>query len=337
MFEITLVPKVKYQMLHAQKIRNVVIFFSIVVSAIMIGIVIILGTTYGSQLAISAGRSREINAAYVKIVGCETAGPTVCTSDIQKESWSTGQPDVTETLTLQNQLKEIGELTDGKYEFSRVLGVINDIIPRNSQTGNPTVTFSEISFRATNNSIYFDAQSREGFVALEGLLKTIDRLYYDYGNYYNRDGQIVQVLREEVGADGMMYGVYVENGKEIQIKRYADNESGYYYTSACSYDGKNYLTSTCRLIPPESVSYSNVSYGRTTEGFLVLRFSIAFSIDNGALDFQNRNVRTVGITKQNVTDSFLQLNNTMFAARASDVDEKDLTDAEKEQLQGEGE
>ncbi|MDR2063868.1 MAG: hypothetical protein LBQ02_03745 [Candidatus Nomurabacteria bacterium] len=327
MFEITLVPKVKYQMLRAQKIRNVVIFFCIVVSSVMVGIVVVLGTTYASQLAVSQGRSREIDVAYAKIME---------------------QPDVEETLTLQNQLTEIGELVDGKYEFSRVLGVINDIIPRNPQTGSPTVTFSEISFSANKNSIYFDAQSREGFVALEALLKTIDRLYYDYGNYYNRDGKVVQVAREEVAEDGAIYGVYVDKcakgaancqDKEIKIKRYTTdkdkNESGYYYATACNYDGKNYLTSTCRLIPQTSVNYSNVSYGRTSEGFLVLRFSIAFSIDNGALDFQNRNVRIVGITKQNVTDSFLQLNNTMFAERANDVNEKDLTEEEKEQLDGE--
>jgi hypothetical protein len=315
-------------MLRAQKIRNVVIFFSIVISSVMVGIVAILGTTYASQLAVSQGRSREIEVAYNEIMS---------------------QPDVEQTLTLQNQLTEIGELTDGKYEFSRVLGVIHDIIPRNNTTGEPTVTFSEISFNAAKNSIYFDAQSREGFVALEALLKTIDRLYYDYGNYYNRDGQVVQVAREEVGEDGAIYGVYIDKcaagdqnceDKEIKIKRYTTdedkNESGYYYSTACSYGDEGYLTSACRLIPQESVNYSNVSYGRTSEGYLVLRFSISFSIDNGALDFQNRNVRIVGIAKQNVTDSFLQLDGTMFAARADDVKESELTEEEKQQLDREG-
>ena len=298
MFEINLVPQIKRDALKTQKIRNIVIFFCIVVGVICGVLLTIFGTTYGVQRAITTSRTTQIHENHEELLELG---------------------ELTRYLTIQNQLRELGTIGDQKIVFSRVLGIVSDVVPRHPQTGMPTIQFTELNYNATNLRVSFDAQSTLGFEALNALEATIARLYYDYGVYIGPDGNEIQIEREEIDNSdgtrrGIIYGVTrAQDGTEIRIYRDGRDHLGFRFVSECAAaDG---MTSSCKLIDDDSVSRDEVpSFEIDSGGTQTLRFKLSFNIDPGALNIQNRYVRVLGIPRQDVTDSFLQINNNWFAA-----------------------
>jgi hypothetical protein len=298
MFEINLVPQIKRDALKTQKIRNLVIAACILIATICGVLLAIFGTTYGVQRAITTARTAQIKENYAKLQ-------------------ETG--DLRYFLTIQNQLAELGDITDQKAVFSRVLGIVSDIVPKNPSNGAPTIQFSELNYISNGFLVSFDAQSTYGFEALHALEATMARLYYDYGAYKGPDGNEIEILREEIDTsggpnNGIIYGVVDHDGNELRIYRNNEaNAAGYYFDSQCL--GSDGMTSKCKLIPDESIRRDEPpSYEINTGGLPTLRFKMSFNIDPGALKVQNRFVRVLGIPRQDVTDSFLQINNNWFVA-----------------------
>jgi hypothetical protein len=297
MFEINLVPQIKRDALRTQKIRNIVIFCCIIL-AVGCGILLtIFGTTYGVQRAITASRTNQIRENFDEL---EEIG------------------DLRYYLTIQNQLAELNEIAQQKSVFSRVLNIVSDIIPRDNN-GDPLIQFTELNYNVNDFRVSFDAQSIHGFPALNALERTMELLHFDFGVYRGPDGSEVQVIREGINTDpdspqrGIIYGVVLaQDGSEIRIYRDRRDYHGFHFDSAClAADG---ITSHCKLIPDDSIAEDSApTFEIGAGGTPTLRFRLSFSIAPEALNIQSRFVRVLGITRQDVTDSFLQINNNWFA------------------------
>ena len=322
MFEINLVPQIKRDALKTQKIRNLVIASCILICAVCGVLLAIFGTTYGIQRAITTNRTAQIRENHKKL----------------EESY-----DLRYYLTIQNQLAELGEISEQKSVFSRVLGIVSDIVPRHPQTGEPTIQFTELNYSAASYRVSFDAQSIYSFEALQALERTMERLYYDYGAYHGPDGHEIPMcggaedtsrclIREELDTNpdspnrGIIYGLTrAQDGSEIRIYRNGREEHGFYFRSEClAADG---MTSSCPLIVPNADGEVTTqdelpSLELNSGGTQTLRFKLLFNIDPGALNMQNRFVRVLGIVRQDVTDSFLQINNNWFASAPTPMEEE---------------
>ncbi len=361
MFEVNLVPKVKFAAIRAQRIRDLVTSLCIVASVIAIGICAVLGVSLGIQTGISAGQTARVNEVYKEILATN---------------------DVNQILTLHNQLKELDEIAQNQPVFSRILGIISNLMPTNPSTDERLVEFSELSYDAMRNTIRIDAQSSYDFDAGDALSKTFDLAYYDYGAYFGPDGREIHIAHEAIDTDRCLdgatlcndaecdipslcgsqlqnpryneiYGVFVEPGTDpnncveqpwqpictedptatdphlIRIYRDGQDYGGYYFESEClQADGR---TSSCKLIDIETVAFTDLSYGRNGDNVLMLRFTITFSLDKDALNLQNRHVQLVGIPRQNVTDSFLQIDSSWFSERPADCADDDQACQDKNQ------
>lgn len=73
----------------------------------------------------------------------------------------------------------------------------------------------------------------------------------------------------------------------------------------------------------ESVSISNLSYGEDSNGAKVLRFSIDFVYSDALLARDSTKLTIVRPERQNATDSFKYLPESLFGARASDLGENE--------------
>ncbi len=148
MIEINLIPDVKQELLHAQKVRNAAIMISIMAGAAAVGIVVLLG------LGLGALKIRE----------------TIARNDIKTEVKKLqNTEDINEVLTIQNQLSKIGQLHENKSLQSRLfvlLPLINPPEPNNVKISNLTLNPDQTTIRMEGSAV-------AGYPALETYRKTI--------------------------------------------------------------------------------------------------------------------------------------------------------------------
>jgi hypothetical protein len=161
MIEVNLVPDVKLELLHARKVRTNVISASIFASGVSVAIVVLLSLfTFGAQGLSLYGADRAIEAK---------------SAQLEKV------PDLSKTLTLQNQLTQISDLHDKKLISSRIFSVVSTIVPTN---GDNAIKLTKISIERNEDGvggvIKLDGQADEGFNALDAFKKTISQTKFVY-------------------------------------------------------------------------------------------------------------------------------------------------------------
>lgn len=263
MFEINLIPNVKLKLLQMQKLRNVVIFYSVIVAAVTIGVIIIL----------------------LLVLGGEKITSNVMSGNIDKEfnSLKNNHPGLTESLTLQNQMKSIDALSKEKKMLSRMFAFLEASMPKSDSPY--FITLSSFNYNKTTNSIVLEGQSDKvngGYAALDAFIKIIERTGYRYVADF--DEKLDASLSDE------------------ELKNRLTPSSG----------------ESPILLLDGPVAINETSYGRNANGGLVLRFNISFTLDPGMLDFNKKHVVIEGPSRQIVTDSYVQLRNDIFGAEAAD-------------------
>ncbi|MBP5656147.1 hypothetical protein J6X15_01015 [Candidatus Saccharibacteria bacterium] len=383
MYEISLVPDVKAELLKKLRIRNLVIFICLIVAA-GCGVVIflLLGVTGSQGIALSAMDTEIACRADGVVKGgrCDTKYGTAVLKFTNAE----------ELLTIQDQMNNLRLLNDNKIKFSRVFGVLDVILP----TGDNEVKISQLRTDINNNILYFDAvasaSNNIGYRALEAFKKNAKLSYYDYGSYMRLDketGDYVEIpsfcIDEEVDANGVTFGIYHKGkpgceapmieGKtegdeeledeeletetqtktnasteestvtDIRIRRtyndqndmekyrsgkdnYGDSTTkGYYFESSClQYDnGKFDEAATLEQCPllSEEPNIGDSSYGRNSEDEMVLSFSSTLTITRDVFLARNKHVQVIGPTRQNVTDSYIQVRDMFTEAADKEVNE----------------
>lgn len=391
MYEISLVPDVKAELLKKLRIRNLVIFICIIVAAACGGVIFVLLGITGGQGVMLGIKDKEIACRADGVVSGGTCNTKEYGTAVMKFR------NAEELLTIRNQMNNLSLLNANKIKFSRVFGILDVILP----TGENEVKISQLSTDINNNSLYFDAvasaSNNIGYRALEAFKKNAKLAYFDYGSYMRYDkeeGDYVEIpsfcVDEETDSAGVTFGVY-HKGKpgceapmietteadededlledeetaesktatsnktakadktsessvtDIRIRRtyndrsdmekyrngndsYGDSTTkGYYFESEClqyndngKFDEKATLEQ-CPLLSDEP-SIGDSSFGRNSEDKMVLSFSATLTITRGVFLARNKHVQVIGPTRQNVTDSYIQVRN-MFS-EAAEKEEK---------------
>lgn len=187
--EINLVPDIKNEMIKTLKLRNLIFFVCIVVAAGSIIATLIVGSIAGGQQAAVDAKSRTINNLTSKI---------------------TGYSDLTNFLTIKDQLGNLSELSSNKKSFSRIFNVLTALIP----TSGDKIEISELSvdFSETPTKISFDAQADAlnppyiDYNVLDAFKKSMQYMRYDYGRYVDKEGsEIPAYCMIENGIDGASF------------------------------------------------------------------------------------------------------------------------------------
>lgn len=156
MIEINLVPDIKQELLRAQRVRTTVISVSIIVGLAVAAVVVLLVLWV---FAVQAGRGLYFD------------------NNIRdKNNTLTKVPDISNTLTIQNQLNKLSALHDGKNIDSRIfdiLATINPPVPNN-------IGITKVSLDTSLKTITIDAQAVNQFTALEMFQKTISATKFTY-------------------------------------------------------------------------------------------------------------------------------------------------------------
>jgi len=202
MIEINLIPDVKQELLKAQRARAIVISSSILTSIIAVAVVGIL-------------------AAY--IFGVQGVRGLVLDGQITDKSKEfSNVQDLSEVLTIQNQLSTVSSLNDKKNMETRVFDMISAITPPDPNS----VTFSQITVGATSDEaaaletestgaglIHLEGQT-SGYDAMEVFKKTISNTTVQYVE----DGETKNVpLAADISTSDISYGEDADGRKVLRF------------------------------------------------------------------------------------------------------------------------
>lgn len=150
MIEINLVPDVKQELINAQRVRTTVISLSILAGLAAIAVVVLLA---------------------VWVFGVQAARGALSDDTIKKESDKLAQvDDISNTLTIQNQLNKLPEMHNNKSIDSRIFDVLTTINPPAPNN----VMISNLSLDSEAKTITIEGQAANGFPAFEIFKKTIN-------------------------------------------------------------------------------------------------------------------------------------------------------------------
>ncbi len=172
--EINLVPDIKDEMIKTLKLRNFIFFLCIIVASVSAGIAAIFGAIAGGQGAVISGKSGTITLLSNKL-----------------NSYS----DLTEFLTIKDQVNNINTLAANDIDASRLFNVISTIFP--SGADSITITEMTANFGIQDTTISFEANAdagKEPFIdynVLESFKKSMEFYTYDYGDYVDSEGNTI--------------------------------------------------------------------------------------------------------------------------------------------------
>lgn len=376
MYEISLVPDVKAELLRKLRLRNLFILICIGVG-IACGVIVFVLVTFmtGQNIAINE-QNKEIACRY----DMRYDGKTLQSSDCKNKGTAVMNFNNLQTLlTMQDQLQSLETLNNSMIKFSRIFGLL-DVLLINEENGS-TISMTELSADFSSMTISFDAVGRDnssaniGYKPLEAFKKNAERMRYDYGEYMRRDenGEYVEIpyfCISETTVNGLVYGIYhkgtpgceapmvtaeTETGLtededetnstdtseatevvDIYIRRTYRNQEdyekvrngedefwneelmgkndykGYYFESACTIwgdDGEIDETNTIALCPflNDELVINNSSYARDANDEKVLTFEAVVPVSTEIFMSGNHNMQILGPTRQNVTDSYVQV------------------------------
>jgi hypothetical protein len=198
MIEINLIPDVKQELLKAQKVRSMVISIALFVGIAAIALVIILG---------------------VWVFGVQIARGVITDNSIKSESHKLASvPDISNTLTIQNQLSLLTKLHSSKHVDSRAFDVLTTINPPQPND----VAINKMTIDSATNTVTLSAQAANGYPALEVFKKTIEATTFQY----TQNGQNQSVpLATNMSDSDRSYGEDVTGAKVLRFNlvfTYAD-------------------------------------------------------------------------------------------------------------------
>lgn len=191
MIEINLVPDIKQELIKAQRIRSTVIAGSIGVGIVSVAIVTML-------------------AMYVFTVQAVRSG--LADNAIKQGSADlTSVPDLSKTLTIQNQLTKISDLNSSKKIDSRIfdfLSVTNPSVPNNIDVSNLTIDSS-------TGLITVEGQATNSYAAVEVYRKTIESAKVKYTDIDNQKQEVA--VASSISTSNTSYG---EDSSGVKVLRF---------------------------------------------------------------------------------------------------------------------
>ena len=172
--EVNLVPDVKGEMIKALKLRNLIFFLCIIITAASVGATFLFGAIVGGQQIAINGKTKNLEKFSNKI-----------------RSYS----DLNDFLTIKDQLSNLNSITGDKKVLSRTFNILSALLP----TGGDNITISELNVDLSGDYpiFTFDAQANAGrppyidYNVLDSFKKSMKYLRYDYGDYVDRYGATI--------------------------------------------------------------------------------------------------------------------------------------------------
>lgn len=207
MIEINLIPDVKQELLKAQRVRNVVISSSILVSIVAVGVVVLLLVyMFGVQSVRNALLDNQIKDKYATLSKVD---------------------DLSKIITIQNQLKTISSLNDQKVLSSRIFDIMSAVTPPNDTA----VSFSQINVipntdneSAEQNSQTTTSSSGGGSIRLEGQTSSYDSMELlkkriaNTSFQYVKDGETTLIpMASDISTSDISYGEGSDGGKVLRF------------------------------------------------------------------------------------------------------------------------
>jgi len=191
MIEINLVPDVKQELIKAQRIRSAVIGFSILIGSISIGIIALLAIyIFTVQAARGVLADSAIKSGSEKLAAVE---------------------DLSNMLTIQNQLTKISDLNSNKNIYSRVFNLLTSIIPPAPNN----IQISNLKIDSTTGLITIDGQAANSYAAVEVFRKTIEGAMV---KYTDSNGEIQEItLASSVSTSNTSYGEDSSGAKTLRF------------------------------------------------------------------------------------------------------------------------
>jgi Tfp pilus assembly protein PilN len=156
MIEINLVPDVKQELIKAQRARTGIISMSIVIGIAAVGVVVLL---------------------VLWVFAVQTARGVISDGTIKSESGKLAKvPDISHTLTIQNQLAQLSQMHDDKHIDSRIFDILNTINPPDPNT----IAITTLSLDSETNTVKIEAQAKSGYPALDVFKKTISATTFQF-------------------------------------------------------------------------------------------------------------------------------------------------------------
>ena len=214
--EINLVPDIKDEMIKTLKLRNLIFFLCIVVAIASAAVTVLTGLVMGGQQIALSSKQATIDKLSNKL-----------------NSYS----DLSDFLTIKDQLDDISTLTDNKQVFSRTFNILSALIP----TGADKITISELGVRLEDEApqLTLEAQADAGtepfidYNVLDSFKKSMQYMRYDYGNYVDKEGNTIPAYCIlEAGTDGATFnepdkGIYAYWTIESEGCNPSETTSGY--------------------------------------------------------------------------------------------------------------
>lgn len=172
--EINLVPDIKEEMIKALRMRNFTFFVCLVVCAASLGAIIVFAGIAGGQQAAVDGKKNTLTTLSQKI------------SDYS---------DLSDFLTIKDQLGNLSTITSNKKMFSRTLR----LVPTFVLSGPDSIQVSRLSVDLTveQPTLTIEAQANAiqppyiDYNVLDSFKKSMQYMTYDYGTYVDKNGAAI--------------------------------------------------------------------------------------------------------------------------------------------------
>lgn len=155
MIQINLLPDVKQEYLRARRTRNLAISVSIIVGLAAGGVVALMTIILLGQFGLERLADNSIDSEYSKLSSNEN---------------------LSELVTLQNQLDLISSQHESKSVDSRMFGVLQAVNPQSPND----VRFSSVQLDPANLTLTLEGVAANGYPAVEALTKTILNTKFEY-------------------------------------------------------------------------------------------------------------------------------------------------------------
>jgi hypothetical protein len=190
MIEINLVPDVKQELIKAQRVRASVISIAIIVGIAAVGVVVVLA---------------------IWVFAIQAARGLISDNTIKSESEKLSKvEDISNTLTIQNQLSKLSSMHDNKNIDSRLFDILTTINP--SEPNNVSIT--NVSLDSSTTTITLEAQAINGYPALDVFKKTINATKFEF----SRDNERQSLkLASDMSDSERSYG---ENASGARVLRF---------------------------------------------------------------------------------------------------------------------
>ena len=189
MIEINLVPDVKQELIHAQRVRLSVISLSITISLIAAAVVVVLGLFYG----VEAVRGHLLD------------------SSITDNSKKLAQvDDIDKTLTIQNQLTKIPEIHDSSHVNSRIFAAL---VPLSAQNTANKIQYTNVTVDTADSTVTVQAQTAQ-YSGLDIFKKTLEATKFTY----TADGDSTtqsEPLASDINVTSQTLGQSADNGRVV--------------------------------------------------------------------------------------------------------------------------